>query len=113
MILIPGRTTIDYDENKNQKNIKKHGYSLEEAKHVLEEIMLLQPKYIVSEDYEKNYETRFNILGTYKGDVVTLACTLRDEGEVVRVINMHRVDRGQKILDENPPSFDVSELLGE
>ena len=38
--LIPGSTRIDYDQNKEMTNRKKHGYSLQSAVDLLQKVLL-------------------------------------------------------------------------
>lgn len=112
MMLVPGTTEIDYDDIKDVINIEEHGYSLECAIDVLNEIMLFQGNYIISDEYFENGEDRFMILGDYNGETVLIACTMRNNGKQVRPFSMRTASKKERsILENNPSSFDISALL--
>lgn len=98
--LIFGRTRIEYDENKDESNIKKHKYSLESAAHFLERLMLPvpQPPFITSDPFEENGEVRHMHLSIDdSGNVVLFVTTMRDE-ETVRVISFREANAKERLL---------------
>lgn len=85
---------LEWDNQKNLANFKKHGLSFEDAKAVFdsETITFLDDR----QDYG---EERFITLGTLIGRVVVLVHTLR--GENIRIISMRKAnEREKKIYQE-------------
>lgn len=90
--LIFGRTKIEFDENKEEINRKKHGYSLESAVHYFERLLLpLTPiPFMTSDSFIENGEIRHMHIGVDDcGDVVIFVTTMRDD-ETVRIISFRR-----------------------
>lgn len=90
--LVIGRTRIEYDETKEIKNRKNHGYSLQSAVHYFEK--LLQPvphqPFMTSDAFIENDEVRHMHMGLDdSGNVVIFVTTMRDE-ETVRIISFRR-----------------------
>jgi uncharacterized DUF497 family protein len=107
-----GVTKVDYDPNKDEANIAKHGYSLSCAVDIIESVLLLQ-RPCFYEIVKRHDEERFNMLAEYQGKVVHVTATMRDE-ETARVISMHNASReDRKYYEENPPQYDISELIGD
>lgn len=114
IIFIPGTTRIGYDDDKDELNIEKHGYSLSCAEDVINDIMFFQPNYIISDEYMENEEVRFLILGEYEGRVVLIACNARDEGKLIRPISMRSASKKEReIFNENPPHLDITALFAD
>ena len=91
--LVFGRTKIEYDPNKEDENRKKHGYSLESAVYLFEQMLLPagNPKpHAVSDTFSENGEARHMHLSVDdSGHVVLMATTMRQD-ETVRIISFRR-----------------------
>ncbi|MFW9882227.1 MAG: BrnT family toxin [Candidatus Thorarchaeota archaeon] len=97
--VILGRTTIDYDPDKEIDNRKKHGYSLESAIHLLEKLILPIPStpFITSEPFEENGEVRHMHMGVDDtGRVILMVTTMRSD-EMVRVISFRRANKKERV----------------
>ena len=82
--LILGRTRIEYDENKELSNRKKHGYSLKSAVHYFEQLLLpIEPKpFMTSDSFIENGEVRHMHMGLDDSGGVVRANRLEPPGEV-------------------------------
>ena len=92
LLVIIGRTRIEYDETKEMVNRKKHGYSLESAVHYFEQLLLPvpHPPFMTSDAFIENSEVRHMHIGLDdSGNVVIFVTTMRDE-ETVRIISFRR-----------------------
>ncbi len=89
--LVLGRTKIDYDPNKNTRNIEKHTYSLEYAVRLLERLLLpigVPRPYARCDSFMENGEVRHqHMFVDDNGHVVLMVTTMRDD-ETVRVISL-------------------------
>ena len=65
--------TFEWDENKNQLNIQKHGLSFEEA----QEAFLDERRIILYDEKHSETEQRFFCLGKCKLGIATVRFTLR------------------------------------
>lgn len=86
--LIFGRTKIEYDETKEEKNRKKHRYSLESAAHLLERRLLPIPQSILA------YNGPFIEKGEYRYELMTLD----DQSKVVFFVVTMRKDESVRII---------------
>jgi uncharacterized DUF497 family protein len=103
--LIPGRTRIEYDENKKEINRKDHKYSLSCAKDIFESSLLFQKPFISSDPYYEKGEVRHMHLAEYMGDIVLIVTTMRED-ETIRIISMRKAKKKErKIYFDNPPKF--------
>ncbi|MCT4625675.1 BrnT family toxin [Halodesulfovibrio sp.] len=108
---IPGVTSVEYDPEKEDTNIAKHGYSLSCAVDLIEAWILLQQG-ALWQVYERNEEERFSMLTEYQDGLVHLTATMRDN-DVVRVISMRDASRTERQeYEETPPQVDLKALLG-
>lgn len=90
--LIIGRTVIDYDATKELENRKKHGYSLESAASLLQDILLPvgdRPK-AISDAFVEHGEVRHMIMGLEDERKVVIFVTTMRPGEIVRVLSFRR-----------------------
>lgn len=77
---------IDYDPNKNQANIDKHGIDFEQA-HAFD-----WDNAIVEADSRQDYgETRFNAFGLLAGRLHVMTFTVR--GDAIRVISLRKANK--------------------
>jgi len=97
--LVFGRTTIDYDANKEEENRKKHGYSLESAVYILKRVLFPPGNslpYAVSDAFTENGEVRHMHMGVDdNGYVVFMVTTMRPD-ETVRVISFRRAHEEER-----------------
>ena len=75
------KTTFEWDENKNQINIKKHGINFEDAVHVFSGPFLER----VDERFDQG-ETRYILLGELRDNIVVVVYTKRNDK--IRLISM-------------------------
>ena len=75
---------FEWDEDKNESNIEKHGLDFEDAWEVFDSPML------IALDTRQNYgEDRWTSLGLLEHRVIVVAYTLRDSN-TVRIISMRK-----------------------
>lgn len=84
---------FDWDENKNQKNRKKHGISFEEASTVFfdeEAILFDDPDHSDEED-------RFLLLGISEAANICMVChCYRESDTVIRIISARKATRKEE-----------------
>lgn len=84
-----------WDDNKNESNFEKHGFSFEEAENLFNEPVL------VSIDTRAEYgETRFRALGQLQGTVIVLIFA-RPDDQTCRCISLRRANLREKLNYEN------------
>ena len=85
--------SFEWDANKDESNLRKHGISFEDAKTVFYDenaILFHDPDHSDEED-------RFILLGvSLKIQVLVVCHCLRDEESVVRIISARRADRDEE-----------------
>jgi uncharacterized DUF497 family protein len=86
---------FEWDEAKNNINIKKHKISFEEAKSVFED-----PLHISKLDFRFNYfEERWITLGTSKKDKILVVANLffsENGEEIIRIISARKANKKEK-----------------
>jgi uncharacterized DUF497 family protein len=88
---VSNRIEVEWDENKNQGNKKKHQVSFEEAATVFNDPLAL----IVSDDDHSWSEQRYHIIGeSALGDL--LVVTYTERGNKVRIISARTPTRGER-----------------
>ena len=70
-----GMESFEWDEDKNQENVKKHGVSFEEAEYAFADPYSL----IVEDEDHSNQEDRWFCVGAIKTGIVTVRFTYRDD----------------------------------
>lgn len=65
---------FEWDENKNQQNIQKHGFCFEDAKDVIPENVMS----IILDDRKDYTEKRYNIFGKKNSREVVITVTIRN-----------------------------------
>ncbi len=96
--LVIGDTKIDYDRNKEDDNRRKHGYSLESAIYILENVILpiKYKPFITSDPFTEKEEVRHMHMGVDDdGNVVFLVTTMRSD-ETVRIISFRRTSEKER-----------------
>lgn len=85
---------FEWDEVKNQKNIKKHKVSFDEAKTVFYD----DNAYYEYDTEHSITEERFKIVGmSYKDRTLVVSHCVRN-GDVIRIISARPVDEEEKLL---------------
>ena len=83
---------FEWDENKNKKNIQKHGISFSEAKSVFYDeraIVFDDPEHSVDED-------RFLILGiSSETNLCIVSHCYRDEDKIIRIISARKATKNE------------------
>ena len=87
---------IEFDLEKGQTNIRKHGVSFEEAK-----TALYDPFAWVMEDDESIYETRFLLLGKSENSRILLVVYAYRQDEVIRIISARKATTKEKTQYES------------
>lgn len=81
---------FEWDENKNQKNIEKHGIDFNDAKDVFKDERSLK-----SEDLRADYgESRWKIIGQIFETVIVVIYTMR--AAVTRLVSARRANRKER-----------------
>jgi hypothetical protein len=82
----------EWDEDKNQINIKKHGVSFEEAWTVFNDENHL---YEIDDEHSFN-EERFVIIGMSEHSKLLYVChCYRENGDVIRLISARKAEKGE------------------
>ena len=84
--------SFEWDDDKNEINIKKHGVSFDEAKTVFfDDNALLE-----YDELHSSYEERFRILGiSFKGNILLVVHCLRN-GSVIRIISSRKATNKER-----------------
>lgn len=76
---------FEWDERKNEENIRKHGLDLGDAEEVFDSPMLVRL------DDRRDYgEDRWSGIGVAQGRTVVVVFTERDDGETIRIISLRK-----------------------
>ena len=86
---------IEWDENKNRTNQKKHGVSFEAAREIFDD-----PFHISKLDHRFNYfEERWVTIGSAKNNTIIVVANLffsEDGEEIIRIISAREADRKER-----------------
>ena len=83
---------FEWDENKNQTNIQKHGVSFEEASSVFYDDAL-----IISDDVHSLSEDRFVIIGfSYKYNLLVVCHCYRQDESIIRIISARKASKNER-----------------
>ena len=80
---------FEWDENKNQRNIRKHGISFEDAIHVFDDSLRLE---LYDEEHSIE-EERWNVIGMVR-KILFVVCTER--GNATRIISAREANREEE-----------------
>jgi len=82
---------FEWDERKNQMNIKKHNISFEEAATVFQDINAVY----VYDELHSTDEDRFNVIGMVDNidQEITVCHCYRDDDEVIRIISARKATK--------------------
>ena len=84
---------FEWDENKNQTNIQKHGISFEEASSVFYDDEAL----IINDEAHSQNEDRFVLIGfSYKFNLLVVCHCYRQNEEVVRIISARKASKSER-----------------
>lgn len=84
---------FEWDEAKNQSNIKKHGISFEEAKTVFED----EDALIITDESHSDEEDRFILIGfSYKANLLVVCHCYRENESVIRLISARKATSIEK-----------------
>ena len=87
---------VEWDEHKNQINIKKHKVSFQEAETVFDDKEAI---FISDPDYSEPDDDRFLILGTSKQDNLLVVChCYRVSDTIVRIISARKATKNETNL---------------
>ena len=84
---------FEWDENKNQANIKKHGISFEEASSVFYDDEAL----VINDDAHSKDEDRFTLIGfSYKFNLLVVCHCYRQNETIVRIISARKATKNER-----------------
>ncbi len=87
-------TSFEWDENKNQENVKKHGIDFQIAQYAF-----IDSKRIIAEDLSHSEkEKRYYCFGKVKGGVLTVRFTYRNSK--IRIIGAGFWRKGKNIYEK-------------
>jgi uncharacterized protein len=87
---------FEWDENKNNLNIKKHGFDFEDAY-----IIFNMPMLVISDTREDYGEDRYIGIGILKKAVVVIVYTESTEKDMIRVISLRKATKNERKIYEN------------
>lgn len=88
-------TSFEWDEEKNKKNLQKHGVNFETAQYAF-----IDPKRVIAENLShSSKEKRYFCFGRVKGGILTVRFTYRSNR--VRIIGAGFWRKGKKIYEKN------------
>ena len=95
---------FEWDEVKNQRNIRKHGVSFETAA-----LAFADPLHVSLQDRIENGEERWQTIGAVEGYTLLLVAHLvwdDDEGaEVIRIVSARKADPKERRLYEQENQY--------
>ena len=84
---------FEWDENKNQANIQKHGISFDEATSVFED----SESIILVDEVHSDTEDRFIIIGySFKANLLVVCHCYRLNDSVIRIISARKANKGER-----------------
>ena len=87
------RTSFEWDENKNAKNLQKHGVGFETAQYAF-----LDSKRVIAKDLtHSKVEKRYHCFGRVKGGILTVRFTYRNSK--IRIFGAGFWRKGKKIYE--------------
>lgn len=93
------KTSFEWDEKKNTKNLKKHGVNFETAQYAF-----LDKKRVIAKDLKHGKkEKRYYCFGRVKGGVLTVRFTYRDNR--IRIIGAGFWRKGGKLYEKENKIF--------
>ena len=84
---------FEWDDKKNQSNIKKHGISFEEAASVFEDDESL----IIADDEHSKDEERFILIGfSFRANLLVVCHCYREKDSIIRIISARKADSKER-----------------
>jgi uncharacterized DUF497 family protein len=83
---------FEWDENKNQLNIRKHGINFRDAAYVFSDPFALN----IPDDEHSNHEERWLLLGQNLNEQVLLVVHTFRCGDVIRIISARKATANEK-----------------
>ena len=80
-----------WDARKNRLNRKKHGIGFETAIHVFDD-----PFHVTTQDREVEGETRWQTIEMAGEQVLLVAHTVEEDGELIRIISARKATRTER-----------------
>ena len=78
---------FEWDDNKNQTNIQKHGISFEEASSVFYD----DDAIVISDESHSDSEERFVLIGfSFKARIIVVCHCYRQEDSIIRIISARK-----------------------
>ena len=82
---------FEWDEDKRQKNIQKHGIDFVSAITIFDD-----PNAIEQFDRKNSvYEDRYQIIGMARPGILFVAFTERDDGDTIRIVSARRAEKSE------------------
>jgi uncharacterized DUF497 family protein len=94
--IVPGRTKIEYDPGKNDKNRSTHKFDLESATHLLSKWVTSPYQIITSEGYPENDEVRHMHLVQDDDKRILMIVTTKRSGETIRIISLRSASQEEQ-----------------
>lgn len=83
---------FEWDESKNQANIKKHGISFEEASSVFDD----DDAIVIADESHSQSEERFIMIGfSYKYNILVVCHCYRQNESIVRIISARKATKNE------------------
>ena len=84
---------FEWDDNKNQINIKKHGISFEEASSVFYD----EDSLIITDDEHSETEDRFILIGfSFKANLLVVCHCYRQNESIIRIISARKATKSER-----------------
>lgn len=85
---------FEWDDNKSQINIKKHGISFEEASSVFYD----EDSLIIGDDEHSETEDRFILIGfSFKANLLVVCHCYREKDSIIRIISARKADTLERL----------------
>jgi uncharacterized DUF497 family protein len=85
---------FDWNENKNQTNIIKHGIDCRAAAKIFKD-----DNFIASEDNSSDYgEVHYKIIGNVEPHGILLVVFTEREGDIIRIISARKATKKERLL---------------
>jgi hypothetical protein len=82
---------FEWDEKKNEDNIRKHGFDFADAPDVFD-----SPMFVRLDEREDYGEDRWIGIGTLYGRVVVVVFTERADGDITRIISLRKAMKHER-----------------
>ena len=84
---------FEWDDNKNQANIEKHGISFEEAASVFQDEGAL----IIADEEHSESEERFILIGfSFRANLLVVCHCYREKNSAIRIISARKADKKER-----------------